>query len=179
MKRRIPRVSRIIQRRVWVHQSSIMMSSPLWGFEVHSVPVFQSLYGRTLGVCGIYSTICSIVPIVIKWMQISHDLPSLARPITSLGLGTRVGTVMSGTEGLPACGVVFLDGHFGVTKTDNLRFTASLYINGRLLRTARSPEGSVEGNLLAVLGSHITSCPYRSLCLDSSWIHAYRHPCRA
>lgn len=62
--------------------------------------------------------------------KISHDLPSLARPIASLGLGTGVRTIVSGTERLPACRNVLLDAHVGVTETHNLDLASVLDVDG-------------------------------------------------
>ena len=80
--------------------------------------------------------------------------PSLARPVSGLGLRAGIGAVMTSAKRLPASRVALLDGHIGVAEADDLYLGACLNIDGRLLRAAGGAERLVERNFTTLVGSH-------------------------
>lgn len=70
-------------------------------------------------------------------------LPGLAGPVTGRKLGSKVVTVMTGTEGLPPSWDVLLDAHLGVSKSNQPDLPVLLGKDSRFLRTSGGGFGFV------------------------------------
>ena len=94
------------------------------------------------------------INVLIFSMMAFIKLPSLARPVASLGLRAGVGAFMARTEGFTASRVRFLDGHLRVSEADDLDLRPGLDIHRRLLGSTRGAEGFVERYFPTFIGSH-------------------------
>lgn len=72
------------------------------------------------------SVVLTVFLLVVSGFFAGHDSPSLAGPVSGLGLWTGVLAVMTGSEALPAGGDVLLDRHVGISKADDLGLVSIL-----------------------------------------------------